>query len=52
MLSSLASILARTMIKHPLVLAVVLVVSGASWTIPASAADAPGAGITNDSNVQ
>ena len=45
-LSSMAAILCRTMVKHSLVLAAVLVVASATWASPASAADAPDAWIT------
>jgi len=45
-LGSIAGIVARTMVKHSLVLAAVLVVASSSWASPASAADAPDAWIT------
>ena len=45
-LGSIASILARAMVNHSLVLAAALILAGASWANPSSAASAPDAWIT------
>lgn len=51
-LGSIAISLARTMVNHSLVLAAALIIAGASWASPSSAASAPDAWITTDAKVR